>query len=169
MDRILRPLGRALAKVPPGPVIGVVAIVAIWLMSASPTASTRVPDLEGLQVNPAISQAAAAGFFAEVVFRDGGGVPGTVIRQTPAEHTIHDKRTAIVLEVTEGAAQITVPDVRGMRVEEARRELDRYNLEPGTVVYRDGGEVGSNRVITTTPRPGASVDVGANVDIVAAV
>jgi beta-lactam-binding protein with PASTA domain len=164
VDRILR----FLTKIPAGPVVGVVAVAALFLMSGAPTASHRVPELEGMQVNPAISRAAKEGYFTKVVFERAGGIAGTVIRQSPDELTIRDKGTTIVLHVTEGAAQVKVPDVRGVEVDEARRRLDRGNVTPGAVTYREDAKAKANRVITTDPRPGELVDVGTTVDIVAA-
>lgn len=159
---------RALTKIPPGPVVGVVAILALFMMSSSPDAAHRIPELEGLQVNPAIAKAADEGFFTKVVFSRRGGVAGTVVRQSPAELTIHDKKSTITLLVTEGAPQVKVPDVRGVEVVEARRRLDRGNVTPGAVTYRKDDEVRSNLVITTVPEPNTLVDVGTKVDIIAA-
>ena len=64
MDRFIS----YLTKIPPGPVVGVVAIVALWFMSSAPDAAHRIPELEGMQVNPAIAEAAREGFFTKVVF-----------------------------------------------------------------------------------------------------
>ncbi len=168
MEHILRYLLRYLSKIPPGPVVGVIALVARVLMSGSPTASHRIPELEGLQVNPAIAAAAKDGFETKVVWERSGGVAGTVVRQTPEELTIRDKLSTITLHVTRGAAQVKVPDVRGVDVDEARRRLDRGNVTPGAVSYRDDDKVRSDDVITTVPPPGRLVDVGTKVDIIAA-
>lgn len=159
---------RYLTKIPAGPVVGVIAVVSLVLMSGDPAAAHRVPSLEGLQVNPAIAKAAQEGFFTEVVFERRGGIAGTVVRQSPDELTIHPKRTTIVLHVTQGAAQVRVPDVRDVQVDEARRRLDRGNVTPGTVTYREDAAVRSDHVITTRPPPNHLVDVGTTVEIIAA-
>jgi eukaryotic-like serine/threonine-protein kinase len=163
VDRVLR----YLTKIPPGPVVGVIVIVALWMMSGATGAAAQIPELEGLQVNPAIAQAAEDGFFTKVVFARSGGVAGTVVRQSPDELTIHDKGTTITLRVTKGAPQVKVPDVRGVEVEEARRRLDRGNVTVGSVTYRNDDEVQANKVITTVPAPNTLVDVNTKVDIIA--
>ncbi len=163
MERILR----ALLKVPPGPVIGVIAIAALVMMSDATNASRRVPELEGLQVNPAIEKAAEEGFAAKHVFVEDGGIAGSVVRQSPEEMTIRDKGTTITLYVTRGAPQVKVPDVRGVDVNEARRRLDRGNVSPGTVTYRRDPKVATDMVITTVPAPNTLVDAGTKVEIIA--
>jgi serine/threonine-protein kinase len=157
-----------LARIPAGPVVAVIAVLGIMLMSGTPSASQRVPELEGLDVNTAIALAANEGFFTHVEFKKTGGVAGTVIRQEPEELTIVNKRSTILLHVTKGVAQIRVPDVRRLPVDEARRRIEDAHLEPGAVTYQDDPEVEHNRVISSSPSAGTSVDVGATVDIVAA-
>jgi serine/threonine-protein kinase len=63
---------------------------------------------------------------------------------------------------------VKVPDVRGVPVDEARRQLDRGNVRPGAVTYREHDEIQRDRVITTVPPPGRLVDVNTTVDIIAA-
>jgi eukaryotic-like serine/threonine-protein kinase len=156
-----------LARVPAGPIVAVVAVICIWLMSGTPSASQRVPDLERLDVNAAVARAAHDGFFTKVVFRRGGGVAGTVIRQTPDPDVIRDKRSTIVLEVTKGVAQLRVPDVRRLPVDEARRRIEDGHLTPGAVTYKQDPDVESNHVIESHPAQGKLVDIGTTVDIVA--
>lgn len=164
MDRVLR----YLTKIPPGAVVAVIAVAALWQMSNSPTAARRVPELEGLPVNSAIAKAAKAGYFTKVVFERSGGIAGTVVRQSPDELTVHEKRSTIVLRVTRGVPQVKVPDVRGIDVEEARRRLDRSHLVPGAVTYKKDQRRAPDQVIATSPGPGKLVDVGTTVDILAA-
>ena len=164
MDRALR----LLAHVPVGPVVAVAAVAGLWLMSNAPAAANRVPDVEGLQVNPAIARAVEEGYFTKVSWTRAGGVAGTVVDQQPPAWSVRSRGTDIVLTVTRGAAQVRVPDVRGVDVDEARRRLDRGHVVPGAVTYREAEDQGSNRVITTDPAPGKLVDVGTTVDIVAA-
>jgi eukaryotic-like serine/threonine-protein kinase len=164
VDRVLK----LLARTPVGPVVAVVTVAGLWLLSGTPAAAHRVPDLEGLQVNPAIARAAEEGYFTKVVFRRVGGIAGTVINQSPEARVVRNKGTRILLEVTKGAAQVKVPDVRGVVVEEARRQLDRGHVTPGAVTYTEHAGTASNHVIKTDPPAGKLVDVETTVDIVAA-
>jgi beta-lactam-binding protein with PASTA domain len=74
-----------------------------------------------------------------------------------------------VLDVTEGVAQLRVPDVRKLPVDEARRRIADAHLKPGAVTYEDDPDIESNHVITSVPRPGKLVDIDSKVDVVAAV
>ena len=103
-----------------------------------------------------------------MVFRRGGGIAGTVVRQDPPAGVLVNKRSRITLVVTKGAAQVRVPDVRGIQVDEARRRLDRGNVVPGDVTYKKDKTRVSNRVITTVPAPGKLVDAYTKVEIIAA-
>lgn len=148
--------------------MAVIAVAGIWLMSGTPTASARIPSLAGMQINPAIAKAAKAGYFTKVEFRRGGGIAGTVVGQDPVPGVVRDKHSTIVLRVTRGAAQVRVPDVRHLPVDEARRRIDRGNLKPGTVTFRNEPKLEPDRVISTVPKAGTLVDVNTRVDIVAA-
>ena len=159
---------RLLTRVPAGPIVAIAAVAGLWVMSGAPAAAHRVPDLEGMQVNSAIARAVEEGYFTKVAWKRTGGIAGTVVDQRPVAWTVRNKGTEIVLTVTRGAAQVKVPDVRGADVEEARRRLDRGHVVPGAVSYRQDRRVRPNRVITTDPPPGALVDVGTPVDIIAA-
>jgi eukaryotic-like serine/threonine-protein kinase len=168
VEALLRRIVHVLANAPAGPLVAAVAVAGIWLMSGVPDASNRVPMVTGIQVNTAIAKASDAGYFADVVFRRGGGIAGTVIGQEPPAGALMNKQSRMTLVVTRGTAQVRVPDVRGIQVDEARRRLDRGNVIPGDVVYRRDAKRVSNHVITTVPAPGKLVDAYTKVEIIAA-
>jgi serine/threonine-protein kinase len=161
-------IARWLRRVPAGPVVAVVSIVAVWFMSTRPTALAPVPDLEGASVIVAQTEAAAAGYTTRVTLKSGPGRAGTVLAQQPAPRTLLARGAAIVLFVTRGARQVGVPDVRGLPVAEARRVLREAGLTLGDVTYRPAPGREANRVITTDPPPGATVDAGTAVAVFAA-
>jgi serine/threonine-protein kinase len=163
MDRLLR----LMTRVPPGPLVAIATIAGLWVLSGAPSAAGRVPDLEGLQVNDAIARAAHDGYFTSIVFRRAGGVAGTVVRQEPEAGLIRDRRSEIVLHVTRGVAQLPVPDVRGLSVDDARAQIDRNNLVPGDVTYEKARNKRPDQVIRTVPPAGTLVDAGSKIDIVA--
>jgi serine/threonine-protein kinase len=156
-----------LARIPAGPIVAIVAVLGLLMMQGTPSAAQRVPELEGLDVNRAVAIAAHDGFFTKVVFRPGGGVAGTVITQSPDAPLISTKRSTIVLEVTKGVAQLRVPDVRRLPVDEARRRISDGHLAPGAVTYKEDPDIEPNHVITSDPKPNTLVDIGTTVDIVA--
>jgi eukaryotic-like serine/threonine-protein kinase len=157
-----------LRKIPFGAAIAVLAVAGLWGMSSSASAPVRVPDVVGHPVPTAQKIASADGYGTRVVYVARGGVAGTVVAQRPEARAIAKRGTQIELDVTKGAQQIRVPDLRDMPTDDARFVLRRGKLTPGDVIYerRPGKEMG--RVITTRPGPGAVVDIGSRIDLVVA-
>jgi serine/threonine-protein kinase len=155
-------------RIPPGPVLAAACIALLAAMATQPGALTEVPALEGTALRAAQARAAAAGFTTRIVLKAGPGAAGTVLDQQPDAGVLAARRSAVVLFVTKGARQVGVPDVRGMPVAEARRVLAEAELTPGDVTYRSSPRTEPNRVITTDPPPGATVDVGTSVHVFAA-
>lgn len=164
MDR----LSRLLRDIPPGPVLAVACVVGLWLMSNAPSAITRVPELEGLSADEARAVAARDGY--ALVFRivQGPGVAGTVVGQRPPPGTLLGRGSEIVVRITKGKPQVTVPNVAGMPVSEARTALIAAGLQPGDISYRAAPGQEPNRVIETDPPSGSRVDVGTRVSLIAA-
>jgi serine/threonine-protein kinase len=122
-----------------------------------------------MDIRSAQKVAAAAGYSTSVVLRAGPGRAGTVLDQQPEAERFLGRRSAIILAVSRGARQVGVPDVRGMPVDEARRVLAEAELTPGDVTYRRETRAEPNRVISTEPPGGSTVDAGTKVDVFAAV
>lgn len=154
--------------IPVGPLIAAAAVAAIWWMSTGPGAAARVPDVRGLPADAAQTAAASAGYRTRITLQSGAGLAGTVLDQQPTPGDIAGKGTAIDLRVSTGAPQVKVPDVRGMPVDEARLVLKETGLEPGDVTYRRSPGREPNRVISTNPKPGATVDAATPVAVIAA-
>lgn len=154
--------------VPVGPLIAVATVAGIWWMSTGPSAVARVPDVRGLAADAAQAVAASSGYTTRITLQSGAGLAGTVLDQEPTAGDVAGKGTAIDLRVSSGAPQVKVPDVRGMPVSEARLVLEETGLEPGDVTYRRSPGNEENRVITTNPRPGATVDASTPVALIAA-
>lgn len=157
-----------LGRVPAGPVVAVVAVLALWAMGTVPSAVGRVPHLVGLKADIATALAAEDGFRAETVFRNVGGVPGTVVGQHPSAGEFRARGSAVTVEVSRGARQVKVPDVKGMPVDEARRVLEEQRLRIGEAIYRVFPDREPGRVVETDPPAGRQVDEGTTVDLTAA-
>ncbi len=160
-------LTRWIKVIPAGPVVAVIAIVGLWAMGSSSKSLDRVPDLAGLHLGAAETLASASGYTTRVVLVTGPGVAGTVLEHRPAAGALLARGSAIELDVTRGARQVGVPDVRGLPVDDARRILREAGLEPGDVLYREY-ESEPHRVVATEPRAGTSVDAGTSVVVIAA-
>lgn len=156
-----------LRNVPIGIAIGLLAVLGITLLRGSATAAARVPDLRGMQLAAATALAEQEGFDVTVRDVDAGGERGTVIAQDPPPSAVRGRPTTITLDVTKGAPQKTVPDVRGMNVDQARSAIGQAGLRAGDVSYQPDSTIQAGTVVRTDPAIGERVDEGTTVHIVA--
>ncbi|NYE58247.1 protein kinase domain-containing protein [Carboxydothermus ferrireducens] len=93
---------------------------------------------------------------------------GTVIEQDPEPNTEVEKGYKIKLILSKGAkpAWITVPDLRGKQIEEARKTLQQVKLVlDDTIKEVDSTEYFAGQVVTQNPLPGSLVEEGSKVRI----
>jgi eukaryotic-like serine/threonine-protein kinase len=121
----------------------------------------EIPDLEGENYQDAVAELQALGLEVELDFRGGGRDEGEVIRTEPDEGEEVDRGSTVVVVVAGG--QVTVPDVGGATLEDARATLEDADLSVGIVFGPDDG-----RVQETFPLIGTEVDPGAAIDVVMA-
>jgi eukaryotic-like serine/threonine-protein kinase len=121
----------------------------------------EIPDLEGENYQDAVAELQALGLEVELDFRAGGRDEGEVIRTEPDEGEEVDRGSTVVVVVAGG--QVTVPDVGGATLEDARATLEDADLSVGIVFGPDDG-----RVQETFPLIGTEVDPGAAIDVVMA-
>jgi beta-lactam-binding protein with PASTA domain/serine/threonine protein kinase len=119
----------------------------------------EIPELEGENYQDAVAELEALGLEVELDFRGGGRDEGEVIRTEPDEGEEVDQGSTVVVVVAGG--QVTVPDVGGATLEDARATLEDADLSVGIVFGPDDG-----RVQETFPLIGTEVDPGAAIDVV---
>jgi beta-lactam-binding protein with PASTA domain len=156
-----------LKRVPVGGVLAAIVVFFLWFLSASPNAAHFVPEVQGHQVQEAVSIAAQHSFALRFVVRKGGGRAGTVVTQDPKPGTALAKNVPITAVVTEGVTQVKLPDIKGKTVDDVRHALQAAHVTPGVVTYKRDSKVAPDHVITTKPAPGTYVDVGSSVEIIA--
>lgn len=154
-----------LRRVPVGLALAVLAVLALLAMKDGATATTRTPELVGMSFVDARTTAEEQGFevVAEPVHE--GGEAGTVVRQSPPPGELLDRGDRIAVDVTQGAPQVTVPDVTGLAAPEAREQLAAGGLEPGVTAYLVGTGEDRGTVVRTDPPAGESVDEGTSVEV----
>lgn len=96
----------------------------LWLTERDSGPKTAdVPNLIGLREPEARSEAQARGFDVETVRRAALRPAGTVSEQGPEPGVRLEKGAQIILVVSSGRAQASVPDVTGLKLDAARRVL----------------------------------------------
>lgn len=81
---------------------------------------------------------------------------GKVAATDPKPGSMVDIGSTVTIQLSSGAAEITVPDVSGQTQDAARKTLEDAGLQVGSVKYEDDSKVAADRVIRTTPKAGSS-------------
>jgi beta-lactam-binding protein with PASTA domain len=145
-----------------------------------------VPDVVGQQVAAAIATIQAQGLHAKVVRVPNDQPPGQVIAQHPQGGASAPSASAVRLNVSSGrsenstttaiapatpiapsssnppgAAAVTIPDLRGEKLNAARKELRKAGLV--TEIRRVPNALEKNTVVAQSPRPDTSAKHGDHV------
>ncbi len=128
-----------------------------------------VPDVSGEPVKAARADIKAANLDVGTVTRvySDSVDKGLVIRtDPPAGEPLHVGR-AVDLVVSKGVQPIPVPDVSGMKVDQAQKELEKAGFTVGATTQDYSESVPKDRVIRSEPGgPGVTARPGTSVDLV---
>lgn len=126
-----------------------------------------VPLIVSENVNDALQELGTNGLYLQHLRTEYGAESpaGIIINQNPAPMTQVKKGTPVRVTLSGGPVNVGVPDLRGMDHREARSRLERTDLKSGRIssIESDSAPVGT--VITTEPAPGASVALGAQINL----
>jgi beta-lactam-binding protein with PASTA domain len=127
------------------------------------------PDVVGLPADRAgaVLKAFGLSIGRQETKEEEGRPAGTVTAQTPAAGERVRKGTSVVLVVA-ATPRVTVPDVRGRRLEQARALLQASGLASGSTTGKVTGDARPDVVLGQKPEPGARVDKGTGVELVIA-
>lgn len=125
-------------------VVGGIAFALMSGMGGEPKDAVGVPSVIGKTIDEATAEIEGAGLAVgsvEEVF-DSKVEAGQVISQDPASGTKKEKGTKINLTVSKGAQEIPVPNLVGLTVEEAKKQLTANGLKfaAGPAEYSDDVE-----------------------------
>ena len=122
---------------------------AVTLDLSAGVQSSAVPDVTGFTRERADPLLAAAGFTIaeDVAFEVSDQARGTVIETRPRAGTRVSAPAVVALTISAGPANVSVPDLKGRTVEEARVLLEQLGLVLGDITVAGGGDL----------RPGATV------------
>jgi beta-lactam-binding protein with PASTA domain/tRNA A-37 threonylcarbamoyl transferase component Bud32 len=139
-----------------------------WLLADSlfggPT--VRVPDVVGRDVDEARDILEEAGFEVDTEPRNSPRPEDEVLEQDPEAGGRAEEGSTVVLTISAGRRQTTVPEVVGLTLEDARDELRDARLDVGDTRREVNEEVPENEVISQDPPAGEEVDRGSEVDLV---
>ncbi len=130
--------------------------------------SVVVPDVIGMSLDDATSEITGAGLVVgEVSHEYSETTPaGRVISQEPVGGEKVSAGTEVDLAVSLGSETVTVPDVTGMSLDDAKDEITDAGLMVGEVTYDYSETVPEGHVISQEPAGGETVSPGSAVDLV---
>ena len=117
----------------------------------------QVPDLEGLKKESAEIVCKVKGlamFIADEVYTDSAG-PGKVVSQSPAPYA-RAKFPEVEVVISKGSPVITVPDVRGLDIETAKKRLQSVKIDIAEIEYVAAPDE-KDKVLSTFPLGGATI------------
>ena len=119
-----------------------------------------VPGLAGRSYESAVAALEAVGLRAARAadaYNNDDSTAGTVVVASPTQGSSVARGSVVTLTVSKGRP--TVPDIKGLTVEEARAKLTAVELKLGST-FGPGG-----KIFLTTPSSGAKVAPGSSVDV----
>jgi serine/threonine-protein kinase len=144
-------------------------VLVAWLLFPADDApqEVRVPSVMGLPFPDAERRLNALGLTAALgEERSSPDVPrNAVVAQTPVAGETVNAGTEVVLDVSVGQQQATIPAVLGATREDAERLLREAGLELGDVREQPSPS-GRGIVLGATPAPGVAVPVGTRVGVI---
>ncbi|MFD3802758.1 Stk1 family PASTA domain-containing Ser/Thr kinase [Streptomyces sp. NPDC058611] len=126
----------------------------VWYINAGQF--TQVPNVLGKSEQQAKAQLSAAGLGVKRVDRKFSDVfdRGTVMNSDPAGGRRIRGNGAVTLTVSRGPEVVSVPNLKGRTLEQAKAELTRAGLAPGVVAQAFSQDVAQGSVIASDPAGG---------------
>lgn len=138
-----------------------------YFANSSSTATSAIPNVEGLPQQEALTELQAAGFVVNIVEEASADVAeGLVIRANPSVGSEIRQGATVTITVSTGREMINIPDVSGMTLEDAARALEDVGLILNQNVREEtSDDVESGLVIDQNPEAGQEVVVGSSVSL----
>jgi beta-lactam-binding protein with PASTA domain len=129
---------------------------------------TVLPKVVGIQVDEAIRILENAGYepIKYETQYDEKAKEGTIIRQTPEGGDETKPGRKVYLIISSGKEMVTIPNLIGMQLKDARIVLVRANLDLGKQSTEFNDSVASGIVIHQSPQPNAKISALQKIDIV---
>jgi eukaryotic-like serine/threonine-protein kinase len=136
-------------------------------LSAGPQ-RVLVPDVAGYEEAAARLLVESAGLMVTTEQTQTSAPKNVVVNSRPPAGTALNPGRAVTLVVSAGAPTITVPDVVGLTLQDARMRIEEAGLRAGTPLRRSTSVAQPGVVIEQRPQAGTLGAPGTSVDLVVA-
>ncbi len=123
-----------------------------------------VPNVVGRASGDAQSRIAQAGFKSQVFSKPDKAPAGEVISQSPPGGQKAKKGSTVILNVSSGPGQVTMPEVEGLTQATATKELEELGLTV-KVVKEYNSDIAAGKATRTVPDAGEKADKGSEVEL----
>lgn len=144
--------------------IAAIVVLIMALTGSFGSGKETVPDFAGKVFETDI-QGKYPNFHFEVTTESSDLKVGSVISQDPKAKTKVKQGATITLVIAGETEDVTVPDVSGMTLSDAKTLLKKNNLTNYEVIETPDEDVDTGKIISTTPAHGASVDSSAKITL----
>jgi len=124
-----------------------------------------IPDLRGKSPKDAQKALEVLGF-SEIKTQETEstmGLKGKVVRSNPRTGLSAPVNAPVILYIGTGPKEVTLPDLRGRKSDDARKTLDQLKLEMTTIAV--DSDLPEGQVVSTSPEPGTSVEIGSIIQV----
>jgi beta-lactam-binding protein with PASTA domain/tRNA A-37 threonylcarbamoyl transferase component Bud32 len=143
--------------------VAALGLAAVLLLPG--TQKVGVPTVVGADQANAEAKLRQEGFRVDTTQKTAEQPKGQVIGQDPAGGTKAKKGSTVTLTVSDGPAQVAVPQVVGLTLSSAQGRLKKAGLE-GSQREENSDTVAKGRVVSVSPTEGQKVDKGSSVTLV---
>lgn len=139
----------------------IVAALAYFLLIGN---KAVVPNVVGRASGDAQSRIAEAGFKSQIFLQINKAPKGEVISQSPSGGNKAKKGSTVILNVSSGPGQVTMPDLEGQSQSAATKQLEALGLTV-KVVKEYNSDIAAGKVTRTVPDAGEKADKGSEVEL----
>ncbi|MEV6883121.1 MULTISPECIES: Stk1 family PASTA domain-containing Ser/Thr kinase [unclassified Streptomyces] len=125
----------------------------------------EIPDVEGLTFSEAEATLKDKGFEVEKQSEESTQTPDTVLTQNPKSGASREKGSTVTLTVAKETSQVTVPDLSGMKPEDARQRLEEKGFVLGTQEEAESTAQAEGTIFEQTPPGGSDADRGSTINV----
>ncbi|MBA2725375.1 MAG: PASTA domain-containing protein, partial [Actinobacteria bacterium] len=152
-------------------ILGLFGLLAYFLANSlfgGDVTQVEVPRVVGMDEDAAIDKLEDAGFTVNVDTKENKKDEGTVFKQDPAAGEEADEGSEVTILVSEGPADVEVPDLEGSTEDEAKDILEDAGLKLGKVTPEENEDVEEGTIFDQDPSADSIVPAGAKIDVTVA-